>query len=77
MSAEASRTGQQLSHYQLERLLGAGGMGEVYLATVRALGRKVALKILSDRAGPKAKARALREARANAQLQHPGIVTFF
>lgn len=77
MSAQLLQAGQQLSHYQIERLLGAGGMGEVYLATDRALGRKVALKILPDRAGPDAKARAVREARANAQLQHAGIATFF
>jgi len=73
----ASLVGTTLSHYEVERLLGAGGMGEVYLATDRALGRKAALKVLSPDADSELRARALREARAIAQLQHPGIVTFF
>jgi len=41
-----SAVGQQLGHYQIVSLLGAGGMGEVYLAKDTKLDRKVALKLL-------------------------------
>ncbi len=39
--------GRRVSHYLVERLLGAGGMGEVFLARDLALGRPAALKLLS------------------------------
>jgi serine/threonine protein kinase len=61
--------------YTLERLLGEGGMGAVYLAHDNQLGRQIALKVprLPADAPGQAAARFLREARAAAALSHPNI----
>ncbi len=69
--------GRTLSHYLVESRLGAGGMGEVFLARDLALGRMAAVKVLSSALSPDARARLLREAEACARLQHPAIATFF
>jgi serine/threonine-protein kinase len=69
--------GRKVSHYRVERRLGAGGMGEVYLARDLALGREAALKLLPEGFAPELRARLLHEARASARLQHPGIATFY
>ncbi|MGH9939106.1 MAG: serine/threonine-protein kinase, partial [Blastocatellia bacterium] len=68
---------RQIAHYQIKSLLGAGGMGEVYLAQDTRLGRQVAIKLLTPDAAqdPTAKRRLMREARAAAALNHPNIVT--
>jgi serine/threonine-protein kinase len=58
--------------YRLERHLGAGGMGSVYLAWDPALDRRVALKFL-HRNDPQQAARFVREARAQARVEHPNI----
>jgi predicted ATPase/serine/threonine protein kinase len=70
-------SGTNLGPYQIEKLLGAGGMGEVYRARDARLGRIVAIKILtvefsadSDRLD-----RFQREARSASALNHPNIVT--
>jgi len=63
--------GSQLGPYQIEALLGAGGMGEVYRAVDTRLDRKVAVKISSVQFS----ARFEREARAIAALNHPNICT--
>jgi len=65
--------------YVLERRLGRGGMGVVYLARELRLDRKVAIKLLPPEQAiqPTARERFLREARTAAQLSHPGIVPIF
>ena len=65
--------------YLIERQLGSGGMADVYLATDQSLGRKVAIKILSDRYARDAGfvERFRREAAAAAGLRHPNIVTVY
>ena len=67
--------GQQLGHFRIERLLGAGGMGEVHLATDLALDRPVAIKVLPAAVARNATSRdrMVREARAQARLTHPNI----
>jgi predicted Ser/Thr protein kinase len=69
--------GRTLSHYRVEDRLGAGGMGVVYLARDLALDRLAALKVLPRGFDPALRLRLMREARACASLQHPGIATFF
>lgn len=70
-------TGQLVGHYQLVQRLGAGGMGEVYLAEDRALGRTAALKLLPPDFSPGLRERLLTEAKTSARLQHPCIATFY
>jgi serine/threonine protein kinase/predicted Zn-dependent protease len=69
--------GKNLGHYQLLSLLGAGGMGEVYLAEDTRLKRKVALKLLPAEltANRDRLRRFEQEARAASALNHPNIIT--
>jgi class 3 adenylate cyclase/tRNA A-37 threonylcarbamoyl transferase component Bud32/tetratricopeptide (TPR) repeat protein len=69
--------GETVGHYEVEARLGGGGMGVVYRARDRKLGRAVALKFLSSHlvASPKAKERFIAEARAASALDHPAIAT--
>jgi TolB-like protein len=71
--------GRTLSHYHITAAIGAGGMGEVYRANDKKLGRDVALKVLSAQMvhDPNRLARFQREARSVAALNHPHIVTIF
>lgn len=69
--------GQLLGHYEIIEQIGAGGMGEVYLAQDSKLNRKVALKVLHQNltSDNQANRRLLREAQAAATLDHPHICT--
>jgi eukaryotic-like serine/threonine-protein kinase len=71
--------GQRLAHYEILSLLGAGGMGEVYLARDSKLDRKLALKLLPARfsANPENVERFTREARTASALNHPNIITIY
>ncbi len=71
--------GLPFGRYVIRARLGAGGMGEVYLADDTQLARPVALKVLpSDReADPTAQRRLVKEARAAARLDHPHICAVY
>jgi serine/threonine protein kinase len=68
--------GTQIGRYEIQRRLGRGGMGTVYVAHDPVLGRMVAIKVfLSDLELADAAERFTREARSAAALNHPNIVT--
>ncbi len=71
------RIGQRLAHYEVLALLGAGGMGEVYLAQDTKLERRVAVKLLPAEFTTDAERvrRFIQEAKAASALSHPHIVT--
>jgi serine/threonine protein kinase/tetratricopeptide (TPR) repeat protein len=68
-----------LDRYRVLSLLGAGGMGEVYLAADDKLGRRVAIKVLPEAVSrdDEARMRMLREARAVAALDHANVCTIY
>src|SRR5947207_13349114 len=69
--------GTKLGRYEIRSKIGAGGMGEVYLAQDTKLDRKVALKILPAdvAAHPDRMKRFVQEAKAASALNHPNIIT--
>src|SRR4029453_2934962 len=71
--------GTKLGRYEIRSQLGAGGMGEVYLAVDPDLNRKVALKVLPEdfAAKPHAMQRFIQEAKAASGLNHPNIITIY
>jgi|EndMetStandDraft_9_1072997.scaffolds.fasta_scaffold74478_1 serine/threonine protein kinase len=67
-----------IGRYTVQRVLGRGGMGTVYLATDPLLDREVAIKVLPAAiASPEEGRRLLAEARVSARLVHPHIVSVF
>ena len=76
---DSTLTGRRIGAYQIQEMLGAGGMGEVYRAHDTKLGREVAIKILPGGfiTNPERLARFEREARALAALNHPHIATIY
>jgi eukaryotic-like serine/threonine-protein kinase len=79
LASESANTlvGQQINHYKILAPLGAGGMGEVYLAQDAKLGRKIALKLLPDAFtnNEDRLRRFKQEARSASALNHPNILT--
>jgi eukaryotic-like serine/threonine-protein kinase len=71
--------GRTVGHYQVVSELGQGGMGKVYQAQDRLLGRTIALKVLPPELvnDPERKRRLLREAKAASALNHPNIVMVY
>jgi serine/threonine-protein kinase len=71
--------GTRLGPYEVAALIGAGGMGEVYLATDTTLKRQVAIKVLPGAvaADPERLARFQREAEVLASLNHPNIASIY
>ena len=69
--------GQTIGHYKIVSKIGAGGMGEVYLAEDTNLNRRVALKFLPEslRNDDEARERLLREAQAASRLNHANVLT--
>src|ERR1700693_784015 len=76
---ETVTVGSQVGPYRVEGILGAGGMGVVYLAQDTRLKRRVALKVLPSAFihDPERAARFQREAEVLAQLNHPNIAHIF
>src|SRR3954449_7544673 len=72
-------TGSVVAGYRIERALGAGGMGTVYLAQNPSLPRRDALKVLSGELSrnPEFRARFVREADVASSLSHPNIVSIY
>lgn len=79
LKGESTPQLQSLPGYRILRVLGSGGMGTVYLAEEEALGRRVAIKVVSDffSRQPEYRARFVREARLMATIEHPNVVRVY
>ena len=78
-TARTLEPGDHLSHYRVVGPLGAGGMGEVYLARDQALERNVAIKVLPPAVvrNEERLRRFVLEAKSASSLNHPSIVTIY
>ncbi len=78
-SGKVRMVGRSFSHYRILDLLGAGGMGEVFIAEDTKLERKVAIKVLRAdlTRETKRKRRFIQEARAAASIEHPHIADVY
>ncbi len=69
---------EYVGRYKIERFLGQGGMGRLYLAVDPVLGRQLAIKVIREEvADADVRARFAQEARAASGLKHPNVVTVF
>ncbi|MBU6412299.1 MAG: serine/threonine-protein kinase [Planctomycetes bacterium] len=69
---------KQIGHFSIQRLIGRGGMGVVYLATQSNPSREVALKVLRDGPGSASlRSRFAREISVLGRLEHPGIARLY
>ena len=78
-SGESFTRGTRVGRYTIMKLIGSGGMGDVYLAEDTELNRKAALKFQSgsDSVDPALKGHFIQEAQLAASLNHPNIVTIY
>lgn len=76
---EHNLIGKRLGDFEIINLIGTGGMGAVFLAKQISLDREVALKVISDISGARAKSleRFKREAKVLAKISHPHIVSIY
>lgn len=74
---EAQRKAERLGQYQLERKLGEGGMGEVYLGQHALLRRATAIKVLRPSSARDERARFEREVTLGCRLTHPNTIAIF
>lgn len=72
-------TGRRLGHYQVETVIGMGGMSVLYRATDVRLGRKVALKVMAEHLGddPEFRERFVEEARNTSAIDHSHVVPLY
>ncbi|MCH5376002.1 MAG: protein kinase, partial [Planctomycetes bacterium] len=73
----ASQCPKRIGKYEIQRMLGQGGFGAVYLGFDHSLERKVAIKVPKTRTDEETAQSFLEEARHIARVSHPGIVTVF
>ena len=75
LRGDSLRVGDVVAHFRVDRRIGEGGMGEVWLATDLSLDRQVAIKVLLPGVAgdPSRRERLTREARAQARIRHPNV----